>query len=51
MKLVPNEPTSAPNAPKNMKCELMRESSIIITRMYSARSGTSMPASFSTAMQ
>jgi hypothetical protein len=48
---VPNEPTSAPNAPKNMKCERMRESSAIITRMYSARSGTSMFPSFSTAMQ
>ena len=49
-KLVPNEPTSAPKAPRNMKCELIRESSIMITRMYSARSGTSIPASFSTAI-
>ena len=40
-----------PKAPMNMKWLLRRFISVRMTRMYSARSGTSMPISRSTAMQ
>ncbi len=39
---------SAVNDPNAIRWEEIRFSSHTITRMYSARSGTSMPASFST---
>src|SRR3990170_4456003 len=42
-------PMSAVNDPKAIRWEEIRLSSQTITRMYSARSGASIPASFSTA--
>ena len=46
-------PSSRPNVPMAIRCEEIRFSSIISTRMMLARSGisASMPSSFSTARQ
>ena len=42
-------PMSIAIAPSAMQCDEMRLSSSVMTRRYSARAGTSSPASFSTA--
>ena len=44
-------PNSMPPVASHTQCEEMRLISIISTRMSSARSGTTVPSSFSTAMQ
>ena len=46
-----DEPQSLPCEPSHIRWFMMRVISANITRMYCARSGTSMPASFSIARQ